>query len=57
MFWLGKVREYLMFLDAPGAQAHIISAHINMRVNKWWQNFHFWDNYPFKANIKYKGNS
>jgi len=24
----------------------------NLRVNKWWQNFHFWVEYPFKIPLK-----
>ncbi len=26
-----------------------IQVWIYLRVNKWWQNFHFWVNYPFKT--------
>ncbi len=40
--------SYFMF----NRRKKIIQVWNNLRVSKWWQNFHFWVNYLFKMNSK-----
>ncbi len=39
-----KISSFVFF-----RRKKLIQVWNNLKVTKWWQNFHFWVNYPFKA--------
>ncbi len=44
-----EVNGYRQPFDYQHSSKYIFG--FNLRVSKWWQNFHFWMNYPFNVSI------
>ncbi len=48
--WLPEYEEIKIpkYLLCSTEEINLCRVETNLRVSKWWQDFHFWVNYPFK---------